>query len=518
MNELLGNAGRTVTYGPSPRPRRGRAEPRARGARPRDRRGRGGARSSSSGATRRTPRPPTSSSRAASPRCRATRVRRPLRQRDGARSAGGSCPRRTSSRPGATRARSTARPSIAQPLMRPLVEGKTAGAGARRRSSATPGATSRELVAAHWNVACQGDLEACGRRRSCAASSTRRRDAGGRRRSSTGARSPASWRPPPRGRAAPRDRRSSRDAKVHDGRFGDNAWLQELRATPSPSSPGTTRRSCRPRRRRGSGSPTRTSSTLEVRGRRVRAPVLVVPGHGRRRRRARRSATGRRAPTIASRRGVGANAYAVRDSRAPWFDDAHRPQARASTGRSRSRRSTGRWRAARSSSAARSTSTGGPGLRAAAQDERRRSPLRAGARRARTSGAMTIDLNACTGLQRVRRRLPGGEQHPRRRQGRRRVGAARCTGSASTATSSATRDDPRVRRAADALPALREGALRVRLPGQRHRAQPRRPERDGLQPLRRHAVLLATTARTRSAASTGSTTTADKPDDARSSR
>ena len=43
---------------------------------------------------------------------------------------------------------------------------------------------------------------------------------------------------------------------------------------------------------------------------------------------------------------------------------------------------------------------------------------------------------------------------------------------------------------ADALPALRSGALRKRLPGQRDRSRPGRFEPDGLQPLRRHALLL----------------------------
>ena len=52
------------------------------------------------------------------------------------------------------------------------------------------------------------------------------------------------------------------------------------------------------------------------------------------------------------------------------------------------------------------------------------------------------------------------------------------------------RDEPDVVAPADAVPALRERAVRVRLPGQRDGAQPRRAQRDGLQPLRRHAVLL----------------------------
>ena len=68
--------------------------------------------------------------------------------------------------------------------------------------------------------------------------------------------------------------------------------------------------------------------------------------------------------------------------------------------------------------------------------------------------------------------------------------AARCTGSASTATSRATVDDPDDLPPAGAVHALRERAVRGRLPGRRHRAQRRRPERHGLQPLRRHALLL----------------------------
>ncbi len=47
------------------------------------------------------------------------------------------------------------------------------------------------------------------------------------------------------------------------------------------------------------------------------------------------------------------------------------------------------------------------------------------------------------GLQRLRRRLPVGEQHPGRRQGQRLARAARCTGSASTATSAARSTSPR---------------------------------------------------------------------------
>jgi hypothetical protein len=37
---------------------------------------------------------------------------------------------------------------------------------------------------------------------------------------------------------------------------------------------------------------------------------------------------------------------------------------------------------------------------------------------------------------------------------------------------------------------VRSRAVRKRLPGQRHRPRPGRPERDGVQPLHRHALLL----------------------------
>ena len=51
-------------------------------------------------------------------------------------------------------------------------------------------------------------------------------------------------------------------------------------------------------------------------------------------------------------------------------------------------------------------------------------------------------------------------------------------------------DNPGHLSPADAVPAVRERALRSRLPGGGDHAQRRRPERHGLQPLRRHALLL----------------------------
>ena len=62
----------------------------------------------------------------------APRPPRPVRRRDRRRCATGTSPRRTTSRRGATRARSTARSSIVQPLIAPLYGGKSAHEAARR--------------------------------------------------------------------------------------------------------------------------------------------------------------------------------------------------------------------------------------------------------------------------------------------------------------------------------------------------------------------------------------------------
>ncbi len=108
------------------------------------------------------------------------------------------------------------------------------------------------------------------------------------------------------------------DAKVYDGRFGNNAWLQEL-GDPVTKLAWDNAAIVSPSTAARAGIANEDVVELEVRGRTLRAPALVLPGmaddvvalalgYGQ---------------TIADRVsfGVGANAYALRDSRAPWFDD-----------------------------------------------------------------------------------------------------------------------------------------------------------------------------------------------------
>ena len=482
-NELLGNAGRTVTYAPSPVIEAGQVSHGLPGAAAGDRRRRGG------GARDRRGQPRVHGLRRPGDRA-PHRVRCPrtayvgLYDNETARLCRWFVPEAHFLEAWSDARAFDGTASIAQPLMRPLAEGKTVGAGARGARRARParrrGSWSKS-TGDRWPAATRARS---GSRPSCAASSRAAREAAtpddDRLERAIGR--ALATPPPPR---APLEIVFFADAKVHDGRFGNSAWLQELgdpvtklawdnAALVSPATAARLEIS------------SEDVVEIEVRGRTVRAPVLVHAGHGRRRGRARRSATGRRSP-IGSRPASAPTRTrsATRALRGSTTRSAH--EDRRVVAARAARRSTGRWRGDRSSCPGRSAEyRADPGVRGAAQRDAAL-PLRHRARRAPPVGHDDRPQRV-HGLQRVRHRVHGREQHPRRRKGRR----ASEPGDAVDPHRSLSLDRRvRARRAgaADAVPALREGALRVRLPGQRDGPQPRWLERDGLQPVRRHAVL-----------------------------
>jgi Fe-S-cluster-containing dehydrogenase component/anaerobic selenocysteine-containing dehydrogenase len=279
--------------------------------------------------------------------------------------------------------------SIAQPLMRPLAEGKTVGqvlaglAGART-------VTSRELVEQHWRSVATGDPRA----------SWEQALVRGVVEDSGEAALPTTidWSAIGRALATPSPAHAPleivffADAKVHDGRFGNCAWLQELgdpvtkiawdnAALVSPTTAARLEIS------------SEDVVTIEVRGRTVRAPALVMPGmaddvvalalgYGQ---------------TIPDRvsSGVGANAYTIRDSRAPWFDDAQVKKTRESWPLARTQEHWSMEGRPIVLSRTRAEYSADPAF-AAPHNETRRA-LYGIVPDAPHQWGMTIDLNACTG-------------------------------------------------------------------------------------------------------------------------
>jgi molybdopterin-containing oxidoreductase family iron-sulfur binding subunit len=207
-------------------------------------------------------------------------------------------------------------PSIAQPLIRPMIEGKSA-AQVLAALVGAPAATTRGLVEDHWRARTTGAFDDFWRRAlvSGVAGAPEAPVDGLEVSWGTIARIVAQE-PAPR---ADMEVVYFADAKVHDGRFAENAWLQEL---PDPVTKLTWDNAALVGPATAAARRLETSDVVEltVRGRRVRAPVVVVPG----------VAEGVVAIAVGYGQdvedqvsyGVGADAYRMRDSRAPWFDDA----------------------------------------------------------------------------------------------------------------------------------------------------------------------------------------------------
>ncbi|MGH7435181.1 MAG: 4Fe-4S dicluster domain-containing protein, partial [Polyangiaceae bacterium] len=209
-------------------------------------------------------------------------------------------------------------PSIAQPLVAPLGQGKTAGQ-VLAALLGMPDADSMSLVRGYWRKRTRGgDFDALWRRALALGVVDRAPPA-----------SPADvaidWRPAGQALAAatapaaPLEIVYFADAKVHDGRFADAACLQEL-ADPVTKLTWDNAALVGPATASLLGVATEDAVEVEVRGRTLRAAVLVCPtmadgvvalalGYG-------QEGPGRLSE------GVGASAYAVRDSHAAWSDDA----------------------------------------------------------------------------------------------------------------------------------------------------------------------------------------------------
>ncbi len=206
--------------------------------------------------------------------------------------------------------------SIAQPLIVAMDEGKTV-AQLLAALAGLPAATAKSLVEDHWRTFAPDRFEDLWTRALVLGVVDEPAPAP--------ARASVDWAAVAVGLAGPPRGLASvevvyfQDAKVYDGRFGDNAWLQEL---PDPVTKLTWDNAALigPATSSRAGLATGDVVEIVVRGRTTRAPALVVPGMadgvvaialG----------YGQSIPDRVSH-GVGADAYRIRDSRALWDDVA----------------------------------------------------------------------------------------------------------------------------------------------------------------------------------------------------
>ncbi len=295
------------------------------------------------------------------------------------------------------------------------------------------------------------------------------------------------------------------DYKILDGRYSLNSWLQEL---PDPITKMTWDNVAQvgPGMAKQLGIENGDLLLLTVAGRSVQVPAWVQPGHSD------EAVTvslgyGRRQQTLGVKDAdepvvVGHDVYPLRSAAAPWFATGLEikkvgktyplsfTQVHSTT--------EGRAIALMQSVEEFEKHPEAVELRPPVKLRRREG---AGGEHARLGAARGRLLEAAVQVgdgggheplhrvHRLRRRLPGREQHPGGRQVPGRPGprdALDPHGPVLLGPDGVTGDgEP-----AHVLPALRDRALRVRVPGERHRPLGRGPERHGVQPVHRHPVLL----------------------------
>jgi len=216
--------------------------------------------------------------------------------------------------------------SIAQPIARPLVADGRTPAQVLAAMLGRRDATSRDLVEEHWQVAPPSKDFASFWRRALVQGVVP-----GEGTATVDAR--VSWAPVTRALGAPTVPPAPfeivyfADAKVHDGGFSENEWLQEL---PDPVTRISWDNAALVSAPTARSIPASTGDVvhLEVGDRSVRAPLFVLDGMAEGVV-ALALGYGHEIPDRVST-GVGANAYALRRAKAPWADDM-RPGAVSGT-------------------------------------------------------------------------------------------------------------------------------------------------------------------------------------------